>query len=140
MKLTYSIVGIFFVALLPFTYFFLFSTRFFLVFVCVFVLFCLKEQDPGETAIGDSESHTSRDDLEYSLGNVKGEIAFPGDKAPGSRAAPEVTCLDLSTPRDFKHGRPFFPRQNSTYRITIPVTLRTSFRTALPRRALITWN
>lgn len=48
-----------------------------------------QEQDPGETAIGDSESHTSRDDLEYSLGNVKGEIAFPGDKAPGSRAAPE---------------------------------------------------
>lgn len=54
-----------------------------------------KGQNPGEDANGDGDLHTSRADLEFSLGNVKGEIAFPdGEKSSTSRA-PEVT-VDLS--------------------------------------------
>lgn len=51
--------------------------------------FSRNEQRPGEEASDVSESHTSRDDLEFALGNVKGEIAFPGDKSPTRRAAAE---------------------------------------------------
>ena len=93
---------------------------FFIFFHAVlFFLVALKEQDPGETAIGDSETHTSRDELEYSLGNVKGEIAFPGDKAPGSRSAPEVTaviCRSKLKSRSRSAAAFFFP-PTKQYRI-----------------------
>eukprot|EP00904_Undaria_pinnatifida_P001323 jgi/Undpi1/11191/HiC_scaffold_30.g13489.m1 len=49
-----------------------------------------KGQNPGEDANGDGDLHTSRADLEFSLGNVKGEIAFPdGEKSSASRTSEE---------------------------------------------------
>lgn len=92
---------LFVVLLFPFS---LFSPRFF------FLLFYRKGQNPGEDANGDGDLHTSRADLEFSLGNVKGEIAFPdGEKSSASRTSEVTLGLSaMNTNAYFSTGTCFF--------------------------------